>query len=44
MTDVAPVDPMGCIVVTGMPGAGKSTVTRLAAQLLHALRKSAVMT
>ena len=32
MTDVAPVDPMGYIVVTGMPGAGKSTVTRLAAQ------------
>ena len=34
MTDLAPVDPMGCIVVNGMPGAGKSTVTRLAAHLL----------
>jgi predicted kinase len=28
------VDALGCIVVNGMPGAGKSTVTRLAAQLL----------
>jgi dephospho-CoA kinase len=26
--------PTPCLIVTGMPGAGKSTVTRLAAELL----------
>ncbi len=34
ITVVAAHDLSGCVIVTGMPGAGKSTVTRLAARLL----------
>jgi hypothetical protein len=34
ITVVATADLSGCVIVTGMPGAGKSTVTGLAARLL----------
>jgi chloramphenicol 3-O-phosphotransferase len=34
ITGVAAHDLSGCVIVTGMPGAGKSTVTALAARLL----------